>query len=51
LIAANVKLFESQAARIDSYYRRLLSRLELLNAMGRLGDVFKATGPAASQKG
>jgi outer membrane protein TolC len=40
LISANSRLFESQAARTDAYYRRILSRLELLNAMGKLSDVF-----------
>lgn len=42
LIGANARLFESRAARTDSYYRRLLSRFELLNAMGRLQETFGA---------
>ena len=51
LLVANAKVFESQAARTDAYYRRLLARLELLNAMGKLGDTFKAPPPAANVGG
>jgi adhesin transport system outer membrane protein len=50
LIAANSRLFESQAARTDAYYRRVLTRLELLNAMGRLRDAFEPPKVSASAK-
>lgn len=46
LIAAQSRLFEAQAARTDAYYRRVLARLELLNAMGRLRTAFEI--PAAA---
>jgi outer membrane protein TolC len=36
LIYANSRLFDARAARTDAYYRRLLARFELLNAMGKL---------------
>jgi len=42
IITAQSRLFDAQAARTDASYRRLLSRFELLNAMGRLAAVFGA---------
>jgi len=42
LISAHAKLFEARAARTDAYYRRLLSRFELLSSMGVLKDAFDA---------
>jgi adhesin transport system outer membrane protein len=40
IIAAHAKLFDARAARTDAYYRKLLSRFELLSAMGRLRQAF-----------
>ncbi|MCE9508420.1 MAG: TolC family protein [Alphaproteobacteria bacterium] len=51
LIAASSKLFEAQAASADAYYRRILLRFELLNAMGRLRNVFEAAKTGVSQRG
>jgi adhesin transport system outer membrane protein len=48
LIAANMKLFESQTAKTDAYYRRLLTRFDLLSTMGLLHDMFGASKPAVS---
>lgn len=48
LISANSRLFESRAAKTDSYYRRLLSRFELLSAMGRLSKAFGAAPQQAA---
>ncbi|MDD9901773.1 MAG: TolC family protein [Alphaproteobacteria bacterium] len=39
LISAQARLFEAGAARVDAFYRRHLSRFELLSAMGLLHDV------------
>ncbi len=50
LISATARVFEAQASRTDTYYRRLLARFELLNAMGRLRDAFMPV-PGKSQKG
>jgi outer membrane protein TolC len=54
LISAYAKSLESQTASTDAYYRRILSRFELLNAMGRLRSTFaaveKATEKAAQAK-
>jgi adhesin transport system outer membrane protein len=47
LISAHSKVFEAGAARIDAYYRRLLSRFELLNASGKLREAFADVKPAA----
>lgn len=49
LISAHARLFQSRGDRTDAYYRRLLSRFELLNAMGRLRDVFAAAPQTAQQ--
>ena len=46
LINANARLFEARASRTDTYYRRLLARFELLNAMGILRESFGS--PVAS---
>ncbi|MFH1158650.1 MAG: TolC family protein [Pseudomonadota bacterium] len=51
LIAAHSKVFEAGTSRTDAYYRKLLSRFELLNAMGRLRGVFEAAETGAKQKG
>ena len=51
LIAANSKVFESRAATTDAYYRRILLRFELLNAMGRLRKAFEAGRSGVSRKG
>jgi adhesin transport system outer membrane protein len=40
IISAHAKLFDARAARADAYYRKLLSRFELLNAMGKLREAF-----------
>lgn len=45
LLNAEARLFAARAARIDSQYRRLLARFELLNAMGRLRPTFGITTP------
>jgi TolC family type I secretion outer membrane protein len=55
LINANARLFEARASRSDAYYRRLLARFELLNAMGVLRESFglspaDAPLPAKTQK-
>ncbi len=50
LISANARLFESRAARTDAYYRRLLSRFELLNTMGKLRDALGAVQQTAAAK-
>ncbi len=47
IIAAQARLFDTQTARTDAYYRRLLARFELLNAMGRLRTLASAA-PAAT---
>lgn len=36
LVAAEGRLFEAHAARIDAFYRRLLARFELLESLGTL---------------
>ncbi len=51
IIAAQSRLFESQAARTDAYYRKVLARLELLNAMGRLRAAFEMPTVAAGAAG
>lgn len=53
LINAHSKLFEAKAARTDAYYRQLLSRFELLNAMGELREAFDnvKSPDAAAKKG
>jgi len=48
LISANSRLFEAKAARTDAQYRQLLSRFELLNAMGRLQGAFAAASAPAT---
>ncbi|MDE1153831.1 MAG: TolC family protein [Micavibrio sp.] len=48
LISANSRLFEAKAARVDAQYRQLLSRFELLNAMGRLQTAFGVAAPTAT---
>ena len=40
LISATARLFEARAGRADAFYRRLLSRFELLEAMGSLRPAF-----------
>jgi outer membrane protein TolC len=40
IIGALAHLFESESSQTDAYYRCLLSRFELLNAMGSLQKVF-----------
>jgi outer membrane protein, adhesin transport system len=45
LISAHSRLFDARAARTDAYYRRLLTRFELLSAMGRLEKALDVTGP------
>lgn len=49
IISANARLFDARAARTDAYYRRLLSRFELLQALGCLRDSF-ADIPSAPPK-
>jgi len=50
ILSVLARLFESQSAQTDAYYRCLLSRFELLNAMGSLQKVFMpAPGPASGQ--
>lgn len=49
LISAHARLFQSRGDRTDAYYRRLLSRFELLNAMGRLREVFTSAPQTAQQ--
>jgi outer membrane protein TolC len=51
LIAANAKVFEASASRIDAEYRRLLSRFELLNALGLLRQALAVAPAPAPQKG
>lgn len=51
LIAANSKVFDAGTALTDVRYRQLLSRFELLNAMGMLRDAFGIAKTGASQKG
>ena len=51
LINAHSKVFEAKAARIDAYYRQLLSRFELLNVMGKLQEAFEdVKSPDTKQK-
>ena len=40
LISSTARLFEARAGRADAFYRRLLSRFELLEAMGSLRPAF-----------
>jgi adhesin transport system outer membrane protein len=47
IISANARLFDARAAHTDAYYRRLLSRFELLQAMGELRNAFSSI-PAES---
>ncbi|MBI3440584.1 MAG: TolC family protein [Proteobacteria bacterium] len=51
LIAATSKVFEAETALTDARYRQMLSRFELLTAMGSLREAFGAAKPGASQKG
>jgi adhesin transport system outer membrane protein len=48
IIGALVHLFDSQSSQTDAYYRCLLSRFELLNAMGDLQQVFTPATTVAS---
>jgi outer membrane protein TolC len=48
IIGALAHLFESQSSQTDAYYRCLLSRFELLNAMGSLRQVFVPQTDAAA---
>lgn len=50
LISANSRLFDAKASRTDAHYRRLLSRFELLGAMGRLRDGLAAAPVQTGQK-
>ncbi len=50
LINANSRLFDAKAGRTDAHYRRLLSRFELLNVMGRLRESFGGMPKAAPVK-
>ncbi len=52
LISANSRWFEAKAARTDASFRQLLSRFELLSAMGRLRNAFALPGmvPAVTAK-
>lgn len=50
LINAHARLFESKAARTDAFYRRLLSRFELLSAMGDLQQALNAASQTAQAK-
>lgn len=43
LVSATMRLFEAKAGRADAFYRRLLSRFELLDAMGSLRVAFGLT--------
>jgi TolC family type I secretion outer membrane protein len=43
LVNATMRLFEAKAGRADAFYRRLLSRFELLDAMGSLRTAFGLT--------
>lgn len=51
LIAAHSKVFQAKTARTEAYYRKFLSRFELLNAMGKLRSVFDVAKIGAKQKG
>lgn len=51
LIAAHSKLFDARAALTDARYRQMLSRFELLNAMGALREAFGVAKIGLSQKG
>lgn len=48
IINAHARLFDARTARTDAYYRRLLSRFELLSAMGTLHHAI--TGKIAEAK-
>lgn len=50
LLSAQARLFDAKSARIDAYYRRLLARFELLNAMGRLRKAFVVSPAAVTSK-
>lgn len=51
LINANSRLFDAKAARTDAFYRRLLSRFELLNVMGRLRSALRLQTASAAPDG
>lgn len=46
IISANARLFDARAAKTDAYYRRLLSRFELLQSMGQLNRAFGISSAA-----
>jgi outer membrane protein TolC len=50
LMSAHARLFDAQAAKADASYRKLLSRFELLSAMGKLSSALGApAAPPASR--
>lgn len=51
LIAANSKLFDAQTSLTDVRYRQLLTRFELLNAIGVLRNALGVAKAGVSQKG
>lgn len=51
LIAANSKVLDAETSLTDARYRQLLSRFELLNAMGMLRDAFGIAKPVQAKKG
>lgn len=51
IIYANSRLFDAKGSRTDAFYRRLLARFELLNAMGRLRQALQAEAVAPVKTG